>query len=76
MLLEEAVKIVLSLRGEEHMFRDRRVGDGSRWSENMTFTTSQPGAATTRFFVIGDTQLSGIAESDQEEIRLMNAIAL
>ena len=52
-----------------------RVGDGSRWSENMTFTTSQPGAATTRFFVIGDTQLSGIAESDQEEIRLMNAIA-
>lgn len=41
----------------------------------MTFTTSQPGAATTRFFVIGDTQLSGIAESDQEEIRLMNAIA-
>lgn len=52
-----------------------RVGDGSRWSENMTFTTSQPGAATTRFFVIGDTQLSGSVESDQEEIRLMNAIA-
>ena len=24
MLLEEAVKIVLSLRGKEHMFRDRR----------------------------------------------------
>lgn len=24
MLLEEAVKIVLSLRSEEHMFRDRR----------------------------------------------------
>ena len=41
----------------------------------MTFTTSQPGADTTRFFVIGDTQLSGNAESDQEEIRLMNAIA-
>lgn len=52
-----------------------RVGDGSKWSENMTFTTSQPGADTTRFFVIGDTQLSGNAESDQEEIRLMNAIA-
>ena len=52
-----------------------RVGDGSKWSENMTFTTSQPGADTTRFFVIGDTQLSGNAESDQDEIRLMNAIA-
>ena len=52
-----------------------RVGDGSKWSENMTFTTSQPSADTTRFFVIGDTQLSGNAESDQEEIRLMNAIA-
>ena len=52
-----------------------RVGDGSKWSENMTFTTSQPGADTTRFFVIGDTQLSGNVESDQDEIRLMNAIA-
>ena len=52
-----------------------RVGDGSKWSENMTFTTSQPGADTTHFFVIGDTQLSGNAESDQDEIRLMNAIA-
>ena len=51
------------------------VGGGSKWSENMTFTTSQPGADTTRFFVIGDTQLSGNVESDQDEIRLMNAIA-
>ena len=40
-----------------------RVGDGSKWSENMTFTTSQPSADTTRFFVIGDTQLSGNARA-------------
>lgn len=52
-----------------------RVGDGEHWSEVMTFTTSDPESRDTRFFVIGDTQLSGSLTEDADEIALMNAIA-
>ena len=53
-----------------------RVGDGiaGHWSDYQTFTTATADADTS-FFVLGDTQLSGDAEADAEDIAVMNQIA-
>ncbi len=53
-----------------------KVGDGTHWSDVRSFTTdSGDTGETTRFFVSGDTQLSGSVTSDEDEIALMDYIA-
>lgn len=51
-----------------------RVGDGSHWSEWKTFSTTNKNAKETNFFVLGDTQLSGNLDADQEAIDMMKTI--
>lgn len=53
-----------------------RVGDGQNghWSELSTFTTSAEDADTS-FFVIADTQMTGNAEADAEDIANLETIA-
>lgn len=52
-----------------------RVGDGQNghWSELSTFTTSAEGAHTS-FFVIADTQMTGNADADAEDIATLDSI--
>lgn len=53
-----------------------RVGDGvnGHWSELSQFTT-MVAKSDTKFFVLGDTQLSGNAEADAADIATMNKVA-
>lgn len=53
-----------------------RVGDGvnGHWSELSQFTTTVA-KENTKFFVLGDTQLSGNAEADAADIETMNKVA-
>ena len=53
-----------------------QVGDGndSNWSEVSSFKTVAAGSGT-KFFVIGDTQMSGDPSVDAEAIGLLNSIA-
>lgn len=53
------------------------VGDGSEngWSEAMTFRTdAETAKETTKFFVMGDTQMTGKPENDADAISYFNAI--
>ena len=52
------------------------VGDGSEegWSERQTFTTQPAVSTETSFFVLGDTQMSGIVEADTEAIATLNTM--
>jgi hypothetical protein len=47
----------------------------STWSKVYSFKTSAEDAETTKFFVVGDTQMSGNTESDASYIDLLNQIA-
>ena len=51
-----------------------RVGDGSIWSEWGTFRTAAADDKT-EFFVIGDTQLTGNADSDKDAVELLTKIS-
>lgn len=53
------------------------VGDGSEfgWSEAMTFTTeAETAKESTKFFVMGDTQMTGVPENDADAIGYLNTI--
>lgn len=51
-----------------------KVGDGKTWSEVKTFTTDD-NDNTTKFFVVGDTQMNGNTTTDANEIALLESIA-
>ncbi len=51
-----------------------RVGDGTHWSDWEEFTTSGTTSDSTKFFVIGDTQLSGSDAADTTELALLKQI--
>ena len=51
-----------------------RVGDGKHWSEYDKFSTAGGKDKTTKFFIVGDTQLSGDSEADKSELELLRQI--
>lgn len=53
------------------------VGDGSEngWSEAMTFRTeAETAKETTKFFIMGDTQMTGVPENDADAIGYLNTV--